>query len=262
MKTRLRITRYQPAALAFFQRKEAADESFTATELAEASGYPLGPSLNAKLSRGEFGEFLVEEEDGRFHAVGTIGLSIDEYAKRTSSHYRRSVREVVEVPKHDHSNSYEFSENAIKGRVAETIIQELFLAHGFNVFHYGMERSVPGIAQLTRKTDGDVKRRLQTMPDFVVQDPRTNHLHFVEVKYRSNGSFSINDIKGEYPWPHAYFIVVSREHIKCLTYKQLATGKGIAPACNNLLIVRKDLDLDRKLIVQFGQLAKRFFTGV
>ena len=155
-----------------------------------------------------------------------------------------------------------FSENAIKGRVAETIIQELFLAHGFNVFHYGMERSVPGIAQLTRKTDGEVKRRIQTMPDFVVQDPRNSRLHFVEVKFRSNGTFNIEDIKSEYPWPHAYFIVVSREHIKCLTYKQLAAGKAITPTCNNLLIVRKDLDLDRKLIVQFGHLAKRFFTGV
>ena len=155
-----------------------------------------------------------------------------------------------------------FSENAIKGRVAETIIQELFLAHGFNVFHYGMERSVPGIAQLTRKTDGDVKRRIQTMPDFVVQDPRNSRLHFVEVKYRSNGAFSMEDIKADYPWPHAYFIVVSRDHIKCLTYKQLASGKAITATCNNLLIVRKDLDLDRKLIVQFGQLAKRFFTGV
>lgn len=155
-----------------------------------------------------------------------------------------------------------FSENSIKGRVAETIIQELFLAHDFNVFHYGMERSIPGIAQLTRKTDGDVKKRIQTMPDFVVQDPRNNRLHFVEVKYRANGTFDITEIKGDYPWPHAFFIIVSKEHIKCLTYKQLAAGKTISPTCNNLLIVRKDLDLDRKLIVQFGQLAKRFFTGV
>lgn len=155
-----------------------------------------------------------------------------------------------------------FSENTIKGRVAETIIRELFLAHKFNVFDYGMERSVPGIAELTRKTDGPVKNSISTMPDFVVQDPRNNRLHFVEVKYRSNGSFSIEDIRGEYPWPHAYFIVVSKDHVKCLTYKQLAAGKAITATCNNLLIVRKDLDLDRKLIVQFGQLAKRFFTGV
>lgn len=155
-----------------------------------------------------------------------------------------------------------FSLNSIKGRVAETIIQELFLAHDFNVFHYGMERSIPGITQLTRKTSGAVRDKIRSMPDFVVQDPRNHKLHFVEVKYRASGMFSIDDIKGEYPWPHAYFIVVSKEHIKCLTYKQLEAGKAITPTCNNLLIVRKDLDLDRKLIVQFGQLAKRFFSGV
>lgn len=33
----------------------------------------------------------------------------------------------------------------------------------------------------------------------------------------------------EYPWPHAFFIVVSKEHIKCLTYKQLQAGKAITP---------------------------------
>lgn len=106
-----------------------------------------------------------------------------------------------------------FSLNSIKGRVAETIIQELFLAHEFNVFHYGMERSIPGIAQLTRKTRGPVNDRIRTMPDFVVQDPRNNRLHFVEVKYRASGKFSIEDIRGDYPWPHAYFIIVSKEHM-------------------------------------------------
>jgi hypothetical protein len=155
-----------------------------------------------------------------------------------------------------------FSLNSIKGRVAETIIQELFLAHGFNVFHYGMERSIPGIAQLTRKTNGPVRDKIRSMPDFVVQDPRNNRLHFVEVKYRASGQFSIDDIKGDYPWPHAFFIVVSREHIKCLTYKQLAAGRAITPTCNNLLIVRKDLGLDRELIVRYAQVANRFFTGV
>ena len=155
-----------------------------------------------------------------------------------------------------------FSQNAIKGLVAETIIQELFLAHEFNVFHYGMERSIPGIAQLTRKTNGPVNQQIRSMPDFVVQDPRNNRLHFVEVKYRASGMFTIEDIKGEYPWPHAFFIVMSKKHIKCLTYKQLAAGKAITSECNNLLIVRKDLALDRQLIVDFGLIAQKFFTGV
>lgn len=155
-----------------------------------------------------------------------------------------------------------FALNSIKGRVAETIIQELFLANGFNVFHYGMERSIPGIAQLTRKTNGAVKQQISTMPDFVVQDPRNHKLHFVEVKYRASGAFGIEDIPPGYPWPHAYFIIVSKEHIKCLTYKQLAAGKVIAPTCTNLLVKRVDLGLDRMSILKFGGMAKKFFAKV
>lgn len=56
--------------------------------------------------------------------------------------------------------------------------------------------------------------------------------------------------------------MVSNEQIKCLTYKQLAAGKAITSTCTNCLIVRKDLDLDRALIVQFVEMAKRFFAGV
>lgn len=155
-----------------------------------------------------------------------------------------------------------FSLNSIKGRVAETIIQELFLAHGFNVFHYGMERSVPGIAQLTRRTNGAVKERIRSMPDLVVQDPRNHRLHFVEVKYRANGTFTRDEVRGGYPWPHASFVVVSKEHIKCLTWKQLATGKTITPECGNFLIKRVELGLDRDLVTQFNQVARRFFSGV
>lgn len=155
-----------------------------------------------------------------------------------------------------------FSENSIKGRVAETIIRELFLAQNFNVFDYGMERSIPGVAELTRKTFGPVKNQISTMPDFVVQDKRNERLHFVEVKYRANGRYDLDEVKHYYPWPHAFFIIVSPDHIKCLTYKQLSLGKVITPTCNNLLIKRVDLGLDRLRIVQFGQLAKKFFTGV
>ncbi|MBL7650196.1 MAG: hypothetical protein JNK74_28880, partial [Candidatus Hydrogenedentes bacterium] len=73
---------------------------------------------------------------------------------------------------------------------------------------------------------------------------------------------SLDDIKGDYPWPHAYFILVSREHVKCLTYAQLKAGRSFAPDCGHYLIKRTELKLDRELIVRFGQLAKRFFAGV
>lgn len=84
----------------------------------------------------------------------------------------------------------------------------------------------------------------------------------MEVKYRAKGVFIFEDIQADYPWPHAYFILVSKEHIKCLTYAQLKAGKSFAPDCGNYLIKRVELGLDRDLIIKFGQVAKRFFAGV
>jgi len=155
-----------------------------------------------------------------------------------------------------------FPLNRIKGRVAETLIQELFLAHEYNVFHYGMERSIPGIEQLTRKTGGAVKEKIRSMPDFVIQNPENHKLHFVEVKYRANGKFSIDELQPNYPWLHSYFIIVSKKHIKCLTYRQLQNGKAISPECNNLLIKRKDLGLDREIILRFMVIAERLFRSM
>ena len=39
----------------------------------------------------------------------------------------------------------EYRENMIKARIAETLIEELFLQLGYSVFRYGMENTVPGI---------------------------------------------------------------------------------------------------------------------
>ncbi len=64
--------------------------------------------------------------------------------------YKAKLR-LCEMPAH-------CSLDSIKGHVAGTIIQELLLEHGFNVFPYGMERSIPGIAHLTPWTVGEVKR--------------------------------------------------------------------------------------------------------
>ncbi len=152
--------------------------------------------------------------------------------------------------------------NSIKGRVAETLIQELFLEHDYNVFHYGMERSIPGIEQLTRKTYGAVKSQIRSMPDFVMQDSRNHKLRFVEVKFRRSGEFSIEDLPENYPWPHSYFIIISKKHIKCLTYRQLKNGIAITPECNNLLIKRKDLDLNREVILEFMGIAERLFRNM
>ena len=48
----------------------------------------------------------------------------------------------------------------IKGRIAETIVEELFRSLGFQVFSYGMENSIPGIKDLLKGVRGDVSLNL------------------------------------------------------------------------------------------------------
>ena len=154
-----------------------------------------------------------------------------------------------------------FRYNMIKGRVAETLIQELFLSLGFNVFHYGMERSVPGITNLLKGIKSPVAREIRSMPDFIIQDTH-NEVYFVEVKYRAKENFSFEDLPNDYPWVNAYFIIVSKKHIKCITYQDLKSGKVITPTSQNYLSKRKEFELDKDIIISFCEMAVKFFEGV
>lgn len=147
----------------------------------------------------------------------------------------------------------------IKGRIAETLIQELFLSLGYNVFRYGMENTIPGIMELLKGVRSDVAQEIRRMPDFVVQNPTSKEVYFVEVKFRANGEFRAKDLPKDYPYTNAYIILVSKKHIKCLTVEELLIGKEITPETKNYLGNRKEFDLDKDVIVDFCNFAIQFF---
>lgn len=150
----------------------------------------------------------------------------------------------------------------IKGRIAETLIQELFLSLNYNVFRYGMENTIPGIMELLRGVRSDVSQHIRRMPDFVIQNPESKDVYFVEVKFRANGEFRLKDLPKDYPYTNAYIIVVTKKHIKCLTVKELQEGKDITPDSKNYLGNRKEFDLDKDVIVDFCNFAVQFFENV
>lgn len=150
----------------------------------------------------------------------------------------------------------------IKGRIAETLIEELFLSLGYNVFRYGMENTVPGIMKLLEGVRSDVAENIRKMPDFVIQ--KNAEVFFIEVKFRANEEFSLNDksIDKDYPFKNAFFIIVSKRHIKCISYKELESGKKITPTCHNYLGNRKEFELDKEVIIDFCDFAVKFFSEV
>ncbi|AIZ40349.1 hypothetical protein [Cellulophaga baltica] len=150
----------------------------------------------------------------------------------------------------------------IKGRIAETIVEELFRSLGFQVFSYGMENSIPGIKDLLKGVRGDVSKNIRQMPDFVVF--KDNQAHFIEVKYRASGELSLKDIAkyGDYPFENALFVLVTKKHIKCISYNELSEGKEITSSSRNYLGNRKEFDTDKDLIIEYCEYAVKFFENV
>ena len=150
----------------------------------------------------------------------------------------------------------------IKGRIAETLIQELFLSLGYNVFRYGMENTIPGIMELLKGIRSDVADDIRRMPDFVIQNRDTKDVHFVEVKFRASGEFRARDLPKDYPYTNAFIVVVSKRHIKCLTVTELQKGEEITPESRNYLGNRKEFDLNKDVIKDFCNFAVQFFANV
>lgn len=153
-----------------------------------------------------------------------------------------------------------YKESMIKGRIAETLIEELFLSLDYSVFRYGMENTVPGIMNLLKGVRNDVAMNIRRMPDFVIQ--KSNNVFFIEVKFRKSEEFKFKDLPKDYPYENCYFVVVSKKHIKCISYEELKNGKEITPTCHNYLGNRKEFELDKDVIIDFCNFAVKFFDAV
>lgn len=170
------------------------------------------------------------------------------------------VENNVAIGLSDKDKTYRY--NMIKGRIAETLIQELFLQLKYNVFRYGMENTIPGIMDLLKGIKSEVADEIKRMPDFVMQNPKNGEVYFVEVKFRAAEKFSFGDLPKNYAWENVYIIVVSKKHIKCITYQELKDGKEISPESRNYLGNRKEFDLDKEIIISFCEFAIKFFENV
>jgi len=159
-----------------------------------------------------------------------------------------------------------YNEAMIKGRIAEAIVEQLFLSSGYNVFRYGMENTIPGVMELLKGVQGDVVEDIRSMPDFVIQNKNNpNKVYFIEVKFRANGNFNRYDLDKNhpnYPYKNAYIVLVSKQHIKCVKVEELYKNIEITQNSENYLGDRTEFDLDKGKIIKFCKFASKFFENV
>ncbi len=78
-----------------------------------------------------------------------------------------------------------YAESMLKGRMAETLVEELLKQSGNIVYRFGYEALVQNLVQLESSFDrnSEIGERIRAIPDFIVIDKRGNP-SFVEVKFR------------------------------------------------------------------------------
>jgi len=181
------------------------------------------------------------------HCLSCNSYVLTESAVCTSCYEHRDHLRVVQDD-HDtyglHKREWDFRYKMIKGKLAETLVEQLFLSHKYTVFRYGMEK------------------QLKRMPDFVVQHCINKDTFFVEVKFRSNGRFTRRDLDKDYNNENSLIIVVSRKHIKCLSVRELRQGQEITENSCNYLADRPEFDLRKDVVIDFCDFAKTFFEAV
>ncbi len=121
--------------------------------------------------------------------------------------------------------SYSF----LKGRLAEALIERLFITLGMEIYPVGFEAKLPRVAQL--KSVGKIIpkaiERFEYGPDFIVckksdRDADNYDLFQMEVKYRKTGKISISELL-KYEDDSIYFLLLDRKHIYYLRKGDLNT---------------------------------------
>ena len=91
-------------------------------------------------------------------------------------------------------NDKDYAEGMLKGRMAETLVDELLKKSGNTVYRFGYEAILQNLTQIKKAFDlhSEVGQRIRAIPDFIVIGKDGNPV-FVEVKFRWNGKLHEKD---------------------------------------------------------------------
>ena len=126
------------------------------------------------------------------------------------------------------------TDGMIKGRIAETIAEEMFKNKGFYVMKFGKEHTLNPLTNLQqfiyscggkfKLKHTDTSKQISKIPDFVIVN-KEGEVYFMEVKYRYGGN--IGNFHGEFEvlnlYPNTFLLVINTEFYskKCTTLNNM-----------------------------------------
>ena len=158
------------------------------------------------------------------------------------------------------------AESMLKGRMAETLVEELLKQSGNIVYRFGYEALVQNLVQLESSFDrnSEVGERIRAIPDFVVIDKK-GEPSFLEVKFRWKPELDLYDETirmldkiGKYwnsqivfvnCWEQPYFRISTPPYMS--KDKKLITKP---------LLIMTQWHIDKKVYSEFEELVHKYLT--
>jgi len=161
--------------------------------------------------------------------------------------------------------------NIIKGKLAESLVEQLLKANGCRVYRLGSDTVLENIVQLEDEFDKDsnLGKKIASIPDLMVMGLREKPI-FVEVKFRTDPESLEEELLLEKDslekfWESKIILVTIKEkpYFRVMTppYFSKEKREGWPIPVPNWRPLEKDPDLgsDTKAIKKFEELAKKFF---
>lgn len=110
------------------------------------------------------------------------------------------------------NDSIKFSENLVKGRIAETLFEQMLRDAGcFTILGFGYEKVLPELAHRQRDVHAEETMEIiRRAPDFAVINNESHEVHLIEVKYMMNlkKEWVLSDAKRMFAsWKPAYLFL-------------------------------------------------------
>jgi len=163
------------------------------------------------------------------------------------------------------------SGNIIKGKLAESLVEQLLKASGCRVYRLGSDATLENIVQLEDEfnKDSSLGKKIASIPDFVVMGMREKPV-FVEVKFRTDPESLEEELllekdSSEKFWETRIVLVTAKAkpYFRVLTppYFSKQKGEGWPIPVPNWKPLAADVDLgcDKKIITEFETLVQKYY---
>jgi len=156
-------------------------------------------------------------------------------------------------------------ENILKGRIGESLVEELLKKSGNKVYRFGFEAVLQNLTQLEKAFDreNEVGQRIRSIPDFIVINEEGKPF-FVEAKFRTDLKIYSKDIKRldliEKFWKAKIILLTVQKPYFRVSNSPYLNRKGEWDWVS--LEEDKDLKVNQNILNEFDKIVEKYLSKI